>query len=63
MANSKMIASRNPKVIMKCRCGGRIENYATELGTCTRCHNDFYIWRTGGEVQMRMLEDHRRDLT
>ena len=28
-------------------CGGRVERYAMDLGTCQSCGREFFMWRVG----------------
>ena len=48
-----IIASREDRrnhrgVSGKClACGGRVERYAMDLGTCQSCGREFFMWRVG----------------
>lgn len=53
---------RHAASVITCRCGGHIELYAQELGTCHRCKHDFHVDTFKGHKRIRQLVDHRRDL-
>jgi ssDNA-binding Zn-finger/Zn-ribbon topoisomerase 1 len=53
---------RRSSYVITCRCGGRIQLYTTELGTCERCGKDFGVFGTRGGPKVIAIVDHRRDL-